>query len=244
MNDNDPLKKNCMTVFYLLDASGSMEGDKIGSLNEGMRESLRVLKKVSEDAEQPRVKVAILTFADDVVWKTPLPVELRNYTYEPIIAYGLTAFDGACKELASKLDGTRWLADDVGIFNPVIIAMSDGAPTDGRNDGFGEGLKILKENKFYKAALKVALSIDAPKDSLTFKNLEEFTGNKESVIPVTDVEKLKAVIKFVSYHSVVTGSKSESKGGTPKDTETEFVGKIKEAEEDNFPDVGDDDDDE
>ena len=80
--------------------------------------------------------------------------------------------------------------------------MSDGEPT----DDYESGLAKLKENKWFKYAIKVAVAIgdDANKDVLA-----QFTGNIEAVITVHTPEALKKWIRKVSVTSSQIGSKSQ-----------------------------------
>ena len=74
----EPAKKS-MTIFFLIDASGSMKGTKIGSLNGTMEELLPSLIGVGEASTD--VKIAIMKFSTDVEWVTPEPVRIEEYQY-------------------------------------------------------------------------------------------------------------------------------------------------------------------
>ncbi len=194
--------RKTMTMFFLIDTSGSMGGTSIGQVNDAMREVLPDLKDISDENADAKIKLAVMTFSSGVQWITPAPVELDTFKWTNLEAVGPTDLGEACKELNSKLDRNAFLQDAVGVYAPVIILISDGAPT----DDFKAGLAALKENKFYKAAIKVALGVeDADMDLLA-----EFTGNKELAIYLKDKTMLKKLIRFVSVTSSKVGSK---KGG-------------------------------
>ena len=59
----EPAKKS-MTIFFMIDVSGSMKGTKIGSLNSTMEELLPSLIGVGEASTD--VKIAIMKFSTDV----------------------------------------------------------------------------------------------------------------------------------------------------------------------------------
>lgn len=196
------IPRKTMTMFFLIDTSGSMGGTSIGQVNDAMREVLPDLKDISDENADAKIKLAVMTFSSGVQWITPAPVELDTFKWTNLEAVGPTDLGEACKELNSKLDRNSFLQDAVGVYAPVIILISDGAPT----DDFKAGLAALKENKFYKAAIKVALGVeDADMDLLA-----EFTGNKELAIYLKDKTMLKKLIRFVSVTSSKVGSK---KGG-------------------------------
>ena len=96
-----------------------------------------------------------------------------------------------------------------GSFAPAIILLSDGAPT----DDFDSGLAMLKNNNWFKAAIKVAVAIgdDADKDVLT-----KFTGTSEAVFTVHNIDALKQIIRVVAVTSSQIGSKSSTAGDTTK----------------------------
>ncbi len=100
-----------------------------------------------------------------------------------------------------------------GSFAPAIFLLSDGEPT----DEYQKELGRLKENNWFKKAIKVAVAIgdDANKDVLA-----EFTGNKEAVITVHTPEALTKMIRFVSVTASQIGSKSSGvgKGGVDQAT--------------------------
>ena len=104
------------------------------------------------------------------------------------------------------------MSDATGSFAPAIFLLSDGGPTDDYKKGLGK----LKENNWFKKAIKVAIAIgeDANTDVLA-----EFTGNIESVITVHSPEALKKWIRFVSVRASEIGSKSSSVGSQNENEE-------------------------
>ena len=107
-----------------------------------------------------------------------------------------------------------------GSFAPAIILLSDGAPT----DDFESGLATLKQNNWFKAAIKVAIAIgdDADKDVLT-----QFTGTNEAVFTVHNIDALKQIIRVVAVTSSQIGSKSSTAGDTTK--QEQVIAEVKSA---------------
>ena len=92
----EPAKKS-MTIFFMIDVSGSMKGTKIGSLNSTMEELLPSLIGVGEASTD--VKIAIMKFSTDVEWVTPEPVKIEEYQYwNRLEADGLTFMGDALKQ--------------------------------------------------------------------------------------------------------------------------------------------------
>lgn len=91
------------------------------------------------------------------------------------------------------------MRDVAGSFAPAIFLLSDGEPT----DEYKKELGRLKENNWFKKAIKVAVAIgeDANRDVLA-----EFTGSKEAVVAVHTPEALVKMIRFVSVTASQIGS--------------------------------------
>ena len=128
-----------------------------------------------------------------------------------------------------------------GYYAPAIILLSDGGPT----DDFQGGLKVLKENSWFKNAIKVAIAIgdDADEDVL-----KDFTGSSEAVIKVHNIDALKTMIRVIAVTSSQIGSKSSSAGDASKQEEvikeiTESVKDTDGAESTAAPATGDNYDD-
>jgi uncharacterized protein YegL len=97
------------------------------------------------------------------------------------------------------------MSDATGSFAPAIFLMSDGEPT----DNYKHGLEKLKQNNWFKKAIKVAVAIG---DDANKTVLADFTGNIEAVITVHTPEALKKWIQFVSVRASEIGSKSSNAG--------------------------------
>lgn len=209
LGETEAINRRVMTMFFLIDASGSMYGSKIGTVNSTIEELINNdLKDLSETNPDAEIKLAVMKFSTDCEWMTPAPVSLERYgDWENIEADGLTAFGAACEELCSKLSQKTGFmtreASPIGYYAPVIIVMSDGAPT----DDFERALVKLKENKWFKSALKIAIAIGEDADE---NALIKFTGNKELVIHADKVNMLKKVIKTVAVTSSQIASSSSS----------------------------------
>ena len=190
-----------MVLFFLVDTSGSMEGDKIGSVNDAIRETVPDLQDLSNSNADAAIKIATLQFATNVQWLYPQPIDSGDFRWNDLQVGGLTSLGAALNELNTKLSKSQFLQEAAGSFAPVIILLSDGGPT----DDYKRGLEGIKKNNWFKHAIKIAIAIgnDADKNVLT-----EFAGNSEAVIEVHNRSALKSIIKFVSVTSSQVNSKS------------------------------------
>ena len=55
-----PAPRRIMTLFYLIDSSGSMKGTKIGTVNAAMEECIPLLREVAQANDDADIKVAII----------------------------------------------------------------------------------------------------------------------------------------------------------------------------------------
>ena len=207
-----PAPRKVMTLFYAVDTSGSMRGEKIGSVNSAMEEAVTVdLPDVSSANDDAEIRVAILQFSTGCSWITPAsgPIAIGDVIWTDLNAEGVTDLGEACFELDRKLSREEYLASATGAYAPVILLFSDGGPT----DEWKKGLEQLKTNNWFKHAIKIAIAIgeQADKDVLA-----EFTGNPEAVITVNDKHTLKKLIKKVS----VRASEFQSHGKEASAVET------------------------
>ncbi len=197
--------RRTMTLFFVVDASGSMDGSKMGTLNAAVEEVIPEIRKISGENADAAIKIAVLEFSSGARWITPAPMDAEDFTWSFLDADGLTDFGEACKALNEKLSRKAFMSDAAGSFAPAIFLLSDGEPT----DDYKPELEKLKKNNWFRKAIKVAVAIgdDANRDVLG-----EFTGNKEAVLTVHTPEALAKMIRFVSVTASQIGSKSTGVG--------------------------------
>lgn len=194
--------KRVLTLFFLVDVSGSMTGEKIGTVNTTMEEILPTLRKISADNSDAMMKMSVLKFSKGAEWVYENPRDIQEFEWQYLTAKGVTDLGAACMELNAKLSKEEYMKTASGSYAPVIILLSDGEPT----DDYRSGLATLQNNNWYKYATKAAIGIGANAD---FGVLAEFTGDEDMVISVYDEEELKQWIKFLT----VTSSQIAMKGG-------------------------------
>ena len=238
--------RRTMVLFFLVDTSGSMYGTKIGTVNTAIGftassvtfwisfsrpfNSSSVISLdfscflASSIASRRMLRIATLAFSTGAKWINSQPISAENFKWDHLEAMGSTDLGEACKQLNEKLSKNAFMSEATGSFAPAIFLLSDGDPT----DNYKYGLDKLKENNWYKKAIKVAIAIG---DDVNKDVLEEFTGNKEAVITVHTPEILKKWIQFVSVRASEIGSKSASAGVGAVSKQEEFINEIKEEKE-------------
>jgi uncharacterized protein YegL len=210
----EPIPRRVTHLIFMVDTSGSMSGAKIASLNTAVRDALDDVGEISKNCGDSQIKISVLEFSSSVSWMYAQPVEAEKFQWQDLSASGTTAFGGACAELNAKLSKSNgFMGEKTGCRAPAIILLSDGVPT----DEYAHRLEKLKDNRWFKAGVKVAISIGDDADKSV---LQEFTGSSESVITVHNVDQLKKMIHTVSVSASMVASQSASVGAemaTPND---------------------------
>lgn len=197
--------RRTMVLFFIVDTSGSMSGSKIGTVNSAIEEIIPEISDISDSNADAQIKIAALQFSTGAKWLDSQPVSAENFVWNYLDASGVTDLGEACMQLNEKLSRTAFMSDATGSFAPAIFLMSDGEPT----DNYRYGLDKLKQNNWFKKAIRVAIAIgdDANKNVLT-----EFAGNPEAVIDVTSPKELRKWIQFVTVRASEIGSRSSNAG--------------------------------
>ena len=195
--------RRTMVLFFVVDTSGSMSGSKIGTVNVAIDEVVPELRELSGKNADAQIKVATLAFSTGARWMDSEPVSAENFRWNYLDASGVTDLGEACLQLNEKLSRNAFMNDAKGSFAPAIFLMSDGEPT----DNYKHGLEKLKQNNWFKKAIKVAIAIG---DDANKSVLAEFTGSVESVIATHKPYELKKWIQFVSVRASEIGSKSSN----------------------------------
>lgn len=242
LEDITPSPRKVMTLFYLVDTSGSMNGSRIGTVNAAMEECIPLLKEVAQANDDAEIRVAILQFSSGCSWVTPAsgPVGLEDIIWNDLQAGGMTEFGGALRELDKKLSRNEYLKSQTGAYAPVILLLSDGGPT----DNWEPELDKIKQNNWFKHAIKIAIDIESGSDRAV---LAQFTGNPEAILDAKDTATLKKMIHKVSVRA--SEFQSHSKQSTdvitsPEEDSADIVSAVdKEVREDADGGVSSDDND-
>lgn len=202
---NSPRKT--MNLFYIIDVSGSMYGEKIEAVNQVMPEVLKLVGEISdENGDNAQIKASCLMFSDDAQWMYDEPVDASEFKWIDQSTYGGTEVGNMCRVLEKELHRNTSLGSETGHMRPAIIIMSDGYPTDNWKSGYNE----LKKNKWFSEAIKVAVGIGHDADD---NMLKEFIGGPERYITVHNIDALKKMLIVVSTTVSKVGSVSSARPG-------------------------------
>lgn len=199
-----PVARKAMTIFYVLDTSGSMGGTSIATLNGAMEETIAALKQQAESNGDAELKIAVLEFNSGCKWLNPSgPEDMEDFMWEELSAGGLTDIGAALRELDSKLSRKAFLSSITGSYLPIIIFMTDGYAT----DDYSKSLAQIRQNKWFQRATKIGFAIG---DDPDMKMISEVVGNCEAVIRTTDLSLFSRLMKYVSVTSSMLVSTSRT----------------------------------
>jgi len=202
LEETTGVARRTMVLFFLIDKSGSMVGNKIGAVNDAIVNVLPMVKEIADNNADAEIKVAVLEFSSGVNWLYDEPKLLDDFIWQDVQASGLTSLGEACKELESKLHKhAGYMSSGSGSYAPVVILLSDGEPT----DDFEGGLRKLKGNSWFKHAIKLAIAIG---NDASQEKLADFTGTSEAVFTVHNIEQLRQMIRLAVITSSMVGSQS------------------------------------
>ena len=199
-----------LNVIFVIDNSGSMQGEKIGAVNNAIRDVMSIMPDIQDDTGDATIKISALTFSDDAKWIHSEPKTIEEFKWRDISTEGATnlsaAYDELSRYLCKRESGGKM--PDLGGVAPIIILMTDGMPT---SYDWEKHLSELKKKGWFKVALKYAIAIEVNTDEAR-DVLSKFTGNPETVLTVYTAEALRRVIKVIAITASKVKSSSASIG--------------------------------
>ena len=210
---NVKLARRPLHFIYLCDCSGSMRGQKMQSLNQAIRRTLPAMAEVAGDNPEAQLLVRAVRFSDTAEWHIaqPTPVEELQHSWQDLEAYGLTSMGQAMTLVADVL---RTPPMEQRALPPVLVLISDGAPT----DDYYAGLQKLFDEPWARKAVRLAIAIghDAAVDELQkFIGPEENSADGPALRPLqaNDARTLARYIKWASTAVVNAASRPVSEIG-------------------------------
>lgn len=88
LDETVSVPRRTMTLFFLIDTSGSMEGNKIGAVNDAVANVLPMLDDISESNPDAEIKVAALEFSSGCTWLYDEPKLAKDFIWQDVVAGG------------------------------------------------------------------------------------------------------------------------------------------------------------
>ena len=184
-----------LPVYLLLDTSGSMHGEPIEAVRNGMQTLLSALRQDPHALES--AWLSVITFAETARQVTPL-TELVQFQLPELKASGTTSMGAALKLLAERATAevAKTSADQKGDWKPIVFMMTDGEAT----DDLADGIQALK------AARIGTIVACAAGPNANVAQLQRIT---ESVVRLdtADSNTIRAFFKWVSASIATTSQK-------------------------------------
>lgn len=189
-----------LPVYLLLDTSGSMSGEPIESVNNGVQMLVSALRQDPQALES--AFLSVITF--DSMAKQIVPLtDLTTFQVPCLTASGVTVF-GSALELVSKCARTelvRSTPEQKGDWRPLVFIMTDGEPTDDWEKG-------LAEFQAFRWGMVVCC---AAGQNASAEKLKRVSSECVVQLDTADAKALSAFFKWVSSSISVT-SKSVNEG--------------------------------
>ena len=129
--------------FWVVDCSGSMYGEKIGTVNHTIQSTIPEMVDAAKDNPNAQLLVRTLKFSTGATWVTPDPVNIEDFAWDDLDAGGVTDLGKAFEMLAAQLTIPP-MTDRA--LPPVIVLLSDGQPTDDYKKSLDTGVCAYKIN--------------------------------------------------------------------------------------------------
>ena len=154
-----------LPVYLVLDTSGSMSGEPIEAVKNGVQVMISSLRQNPQAIET--AFISVITF--DSIAQQVIPLtDLASFQMVDIKATGTTALGDALKMVANKIDNEvqKTTTEQKGDWKPLVFIMTDGIPTDDWQSG-------LNEFKKRKTAFTVACAAGSGADTNILKQITE-----------------------------------------------------------------------
>lgn len=189
-----------LPVYLVLDTSGSMMGEPIEAVKNGLQIMVSSLRQNPQAIET--AFLSVITFNTSAQQIIPL-TDLASFQSPDIQATGVTAMGEALELVSNCIDRevSKTTAERKGDWKPIIFIMTDGMPT----DNVQSGIEALNKRK---TAYVVACAAGHGAD---ISILKQITDNVVS-LETADNQSITKFFEWVTASIGVTSSKVEESG--------------------------------
>lgn len=200
---NIPIIKSLMRrlpVYLVIDTSGSMTGEPIEAVKNGVQLLVSALRQDPYALET--AYLSVITFGSNASQTIPL-TELSMFQPPHFVASGATALGEALSLLSQRItdEVRKTTSEQKGDWKPMVFIMTDGRPTDDWEKG-------LREFKQQKVAVTVACAAGHGADTAILKRITEVVAE----LATADTASIRAFFKWVSASISMGSQKVETSG--------------------------------
>lgn len=189
-----------LPVYLLLDTSGSMMGEPIESVKNGVQVMISSLRQNPQAIES--AFISIITFDSTARQVVPL-TDLASFQMVDIRATGTTSLGDALSVVSNCINTevAKTTMEQKGDWKPLVFIMTDGVPTDDWEKG-------LKDFVQCKVAYVVACAAGSMADTKVLKKITENVVQLDTL----DTNSISKFFAWVSASIGVTSTKIEDSG--------------------------------
>lgn len=189
-----------LPVYLLLDTSGSMMGEPIEAVRNGLQIMISSLRQDPQAIET--AYLSVITFNTSAQQIIPL-TDLASFQSPDIDASGVTAMGEALELVSDCMDRevVKTNSESKGDWKPIIFMMTDGIPT----DSIAKGISELKARN---TAYVVACAAGSGSDT---KALQQITTDVVS-LDTADHQSITKFFEWVTASISTTSTKVEENG--------------------------------
>jgi len=191
-----------LPIYLVLDTSGSMTGEPIGAVENGIQTIMAALQSQPQSLEI--VYISVITFSDSARQVVPL-ASISQFTPPQLTANGCTALGEALALVAdcAAREVRKNSPEDKGDWKPMVFILTDGVPTD-TDEELTAGIEAFKKCKW---GTVVACAAGGDADEKVLKRITENVVGLSTM----DSESIKAFFQWVSQ-SITSNSQSVGAG--------------------------------
>ena len=169
-----------VNVYYLVDASENMIGNRIGTVDAAM-EDIPILFREIEHETDSHVYLKIMKYNTWAQWQTPELTPLDDFIWNDIQAGGKAELGAALNLLGTEL------IENNSIDFSIIFLLGSETPTDDYEEVID---KLYMMDKF-QMSVRIVVNIES---EFPYEIAYKFTGNKDNVMNAKDSYALKKKI--------------------------------------------------
>ena len=202
------VSKRALKIFWIVDISGSMFGEKIAAVNRAIKAVIPELRDASDENPEIKMYVRAMKFGSGAHWHTgETPIE--DFVWNDLGANGVTDMGAAMVLMSAELTPEKMGQRAI---PPVLILMSDGEATDDYNGG----LEILLNQKWARKSVRIAIAIGG---DANICELTKFCSHPVDNPPLV-ADRASDLVKYIKWASVevtksVTASVINQANGSP-----------------------------
>ena len=153
-----------LPVCLVLDTSGSMDGAPINELQEGINIFYNALEE--DEIAKLSAEIAVVTFGEGGVQVLNDFASLERQSIPRLRAGGLTPMGEAIEKALELLENRKneYKAAGVDYYQPWMVVMTDGFPTDDVNNAIAKTRALVDNKKL--VVFPIAIGKDADKEVL------------------------------------------------------------------------------